>query len=135
MPRAILDTNVLIQGYRHGRESLVRPPRPDDCVLWARRLIDLRGTSAIVEPIYIEFVCGATGRDELRLYDAFIGEFDRVDGGHVLDVDWQRAGEIARTIGRLGRRRQLGDCLVRAIADRLRRDVITNEVDFPRKRH
>lgn len=133
MPRSILDTNVLIEQDRRGRAALMRPARVEDCASWARQLIDLRRTNAIVEPIYIDFLCGATSRDELPLYDAFLSQFERVDGGQVLEQDWHRAREIARTIRQLGRRRQLGDCLVRAIADRLRRDVITNEVDFPRK--
>jgi predicted nucleic acid-binding protein len=82
--------------------------------------------------VYIEFLCGARDGHELALYDAFLKPFLRADGGTVLGVDWQAAERYARQPGRRGRARDLSDCLIRAIADRLRREIITDDRDARR---
>ena len=134
MPKAILDTNVLISHWRKQRSKLSgRPVKKEDCAAWARELIDFRRSGAIVEPVYIEFICWARTKDELELLEEFLRYFDRVDRGRVLPEDWERAKDYARKLGWLKLERQLGDCLIRAIADRLRADVITADRGFPKK--
>ena len=83
-------------------------------------------------PVRIEFLCHATTREILDVYEAFLAEFDVIDEGEVVPEDWSEAVRLARRIPRSGRPRQLGDCLIRAIAKRLRYDVMTNDMDFPR---
>jgi len=132
MPRAILDTNILINEFRRRRELLNRVAQPNDCERWARDLIEFRRTDAIVQPVYVEFLCGARDAYELALYDAFLKPFLRANGGVVLAVDWELAERYARRPGRRGRARDLADCLIRSIADRLRREVVTDDRDARR---
>ena len=106
---------------------LNRPATPEDGERWARHLIEFRRTDAIVEPVYLEFLCGARDGRELAVYDAFLKPFNRADGGRVLLVDWQLATKFARRPGRGGKPRDLGDCLVWAIAERLHREVISDD--------
>jgi hypothetical protein len=59
MSRRVLDTNILINFWAKkagGRRSADITPR--DAVAWARELIKLQRTDAIITPIYIEYVCG-----------------------------------------------------------------------------
>ena len=53
-------------------------------------------------------------------------------GGNVTTADWQEAIRIARRVPRNRKPRQLGDCLIRAIANRLRYKVETLDADFPK---
>jgi predicted nucleic acid-binding protein len=129
MRQRILDTSVLISFWRRrgGQPADIEQARA-----WSRELIDLERTHAIVSPVYLEFVCGARVRSELTLADAFLSSFDVKDGWEIRATDLNEARRIARRIPRDGRPRQLGDCLVKAIANRLRCDVVTRDEHFPR---
>jgi predicted nucleic acid-binding protein len=132
MKRTVLDTSVLIRFWRsraHG--SLVRRT-PDDAGRWAERFIDLYDTNAIVTPVYLELVAGVSDRHELRLTLAFLSRFDRIDEGNITRSDWEEALRIARRVPRNRKPRHLGDCLIRAIANRLRYTIVTLDADFPR---
>jgi predicted nucleic acid-binding protein len=129
--RRILDTNRLISYWNRQHSRRGRPDR-SAVRTWAVELIDLEGTDAIVTPVRIEFLCHATTREILDLYETFLAEFAVIDEGDVIPEDWLEALRLARRIPRSGRPRQLGDCLIRAIAKRLRYDVMTNDLDFPR---
>lgn len=129
--RRILDTNRLISYWNRQHSRYGRPNR-SAARTWAVELIDLEGTDAIVTPVRIEFLCHATTREILDLYETFLTEFAVIDEGDVIPDDWTEALRLARRIPRSGRPRQLGDCLIRAIAKRLRYDVMTNDADFPR---
>lgn len=129
--RRILDTNRLISFWSRKTARLGRPER-STARAWADELVDLEGTDAIVTPVRIEFICHANSRELLELYESFIDGFVVIDRGQIGPADWNAATRLARRVPRNGKPRQLGDCLIRAIATRLGYDVMTNEVDFPR---
>ena len=132
MLKRILDTSVLVKHWRLRRGEASGTVTPADVGTWARELISAWGTDAIVTPVQVEFVAGTTSARELQLARAFIEEFQVVDGGKVLNIDWQETLRIASRVPRDGRRRQLGDCLIRAIAKRLNHDVRSHDQGFPR---
>jgi predicted nucleic acid-binding protein len=49
----------------------------------------------------------------------------------ILPEDWQEAIRIASRVPRSPAPRQLGDCLIRAIAHRLKYEVFTSDMNFP----
>ena len=132
MPRRVLDTCTLINHWRTKRRLWDRRPlTPRVAVKWARDLVRIQHTNAIVSPVYIEFVCGGTTKQEVELSRSFLDEFDIVDEGRILPEDWTEARRIAERVPRNARPRQLGDCLIRAICNRLHLDVLTDDTGFP----
>ena len=132
MPRRVLDTNILINFWagkvvRHRTSVLTQR----DAASWAKELIELQGTDAILTPIYIEFVCGQGDENWMKLARAYLDEFEIVDGGRILPDDWKVAKQIAQRILRDHSPRQLGDCIIRAICKRLNLDVLTADRRFP----
>ncbi len=87
---------------------------------------------AIVTPIYVEFLVGTRDSSEQRLAEAYLAQFDNIDGGNIPKEDWDETLRIARRIPPTGKPRQLGDCLIRAIANRLKHTVITPDTGFPK---
>ena len=136
MPRRVLDTNILSKHWDacvHRRQR-GRAVTEDDAKRWARELIDLQGTRSILTPIAIEYVCrGATAHD-VSLARAYLAEFDVADRGRVLPEDWEAAKRVAQRVLPDRRTRQLGDCLIRAICDRLNLDVFTGDKRFPKRK-
>jgi predicted nucleic acid-binding protein len=132
MSRRVLDTNILINFWAKkasGRASADISAR--DAVGWARQLIQLHRTNAIITPIYIEYVCGQGDEQWMKLARAYLGEFEIVDAGRILPADWKVATQIAHRILRDRSPRQLGDCIIRAICKRLHLDVLTADRRFP----
>lgn len=133
MPREVFDTSTLIQHWRDcGGRS------PDDHSVqeaagWARKLIVLHGADAVVTPVLIEFAAGVTSRREAELTRAFLDEFRVVDAGRIPPEDWIEARRLAQRVPKDGKPRQLGDCLIAAIAKRLRFEVIRLDKGFPRR--
>jgi predicted nucleic acid-binding protein len=130
--RHVLDTNVLL---RHWHRSVIRPlewSTVDDARKWAHELIEIEETDAIVTPVALEVICGARSNHEVRLSQAFLDEFRLIDGGKVTERDWDEAHRLARRIPRDGRPRQLGDCLIQAIAKRLKFRVRTLDTGMPK---
>lgn len=132
MPRKILDTNVLINfwGLRSNAKATGK------CTVaqaraWGDALIKLEDTNAILTPIYIEFVAGTRSVQEIQLARAYLGRFKIVDEGRVLAQDWIEAQRIAERVPYDGLHRRLGDCLIRAICNRLNYTVVTREQRFP----
>ena len=83
-------------------------------------------------PVYIEFIAGARSAVELELSRAYLAGLEVVDAGRILKEDWEKARKLAERIPRNGKLRQLGDCLIRAIAARLKYyDVLTADDSFP----
>jgi predicted nucleic acid-binding protein len=107
--------------------STIQDPRD-----WARELVEIEESHAIVTPVALEVICGARTNHELRLSQAFLEGFRLIDGGKVTEGDWDQARRLARRIPRDGRPRQLGDCLIPAIAKRLRFRVRTLDTGMPR---
>jgi predicted nucleic acid-binding protein len=132
MERRILDTSILIAYWRQRRSGSRREITPRDVARWAKDLIDLYRTDAIVTPVYVELLAGITDRYELRLTQTFLASFRCVDGGNITPADWQDAIRLAQRVPRNRKPRQLGDCLIRAVANRLRYGVETLDQDFPK---
>ena len=114
MARIILDTNILIKHWHDQRlRSTVQSPSR-----WAKVVIHNYGTNYIVTPVRIEFLSGTRSASEDAMAREFLAEFSVLDKGHISDRDWQLAEQIARRVPQNGKPRQLGDCLVLAIAKR-----------------
>ena len=131
MPKRVLDTSLLIKQWRSFPS---KGPADRTCAgmqEWAMRLIDLQCSNLIVTPVWIEVVAGATNREALKQTLAFLKPFKIIDEGRILSEDWTAACQKAQRIPPNGKPRQLGDCLIRAIADRLNCDVSTADESFP----
>jgi len=126
----ILDTNVLINYWRRWR---LWQRKESEVTERARRLIEAYNTNLIAFPVRIEFLCGAEGGKHLKLCLAYLAPFDLVDDGQIPRQDWQEAERIAKRVGRKGRRRKLGDCLLQAISLRLNCEIVTADSDFERR--
>jgi predicted nucleic acid-binding protein len=136
MRELILDTNVLI-GHWHRRKSRGGPlsgKSTADAEQWADELIEIEGTNAIVTPVYLEFVGGPVNGHEMKLTKTYLGRFAIIDGGRVTEEDWAEARRLAERIPRGPDARPRGavDCLIKAIARRLRHDVRTFDLGMPR---
>jgi len=127
--RKVLDTSVLIAHWRHRKGQALTSTKK--AALLAKDLIRFQQIKSIFTPTYIEFVCGVPSQRELQLARSFLAEFDIVDLGQVSKQDWLEARRLAERVPRSGKKRQLGDCLIRAIANRLRYDVATLDASFP----
>jgi predicted nucleic acid-binding protein len=132
MKRQILDTSVLIHHWRRRSAGSLGTSTPRDARRWATDLIQIEETDAIVSPVALEVLCGVRDAHELRLSTAFIAQFRLADGGKVTPEDWTEARRLAVRIPRDGRPRQLGDCLIRAIANRLRLQIRSFDTGMPR---
>jgi predicted nucleic acid-binding protein len=132
MPRRIIDTNRLVQSWHHYRRG--RKPSEIDRMeveSWADQMSRDLGPLWILTPIEIEFLAAARTPEELLLFRAFLGKFRSADEGRILTEDWVEARRLACRTPRDGTPRQLGDCLIRAIARRLNCEVSTNDRRFP----
>ncbi|MDB5330059.1 MAG: hypothetical protein JWP03_1210 [Phycisphaerales bacterium] len=134
MAKRALDTNILINHWL--RVSKGCRPREIDARQagrWGRELMELQRAGAILTPIYIEYVCGQGSAHEVNLARTYLKPFEIADEGHILPKDWENARKIAERVPRDGLRRQLGDCLIRAICVRLNLEFITAERRFPHR--
>jgi predicted nucleic acid-binding protein len=129
--KKVLDTSVLIRWWKVCRARTRVELTPALVRGWARELIAFYKTDAIVTPVYLEMIAGVTDQEELRLTRAFLGEFRCIDEGHIPQQDWQEALRLAQRVPRDAKPRQLGDCLIRAIANRLKHKVTTHDTSFP----
>jgi predicted nucleic acid-binding protein len=100
---------------------------------WGDKLARLQSSNSTLTPIYIEYVCGQRTAHEVDLARAYLGAFDLADGGKITKQDWVNARRIAERVPRDGLRRQLGDCLIRAICQRRHLEFVTFERRFPHK--
>lgn len=133
MERRILDTSVLIAGWRKNATGLIVHATIEDARSWADEVVRLRRSDAIVTPVKIEFLVGTRTGHELRLARAFLEAFRIIDGGEVQKEDFTAAINLAERIPPDGNPRQFGDCLIRALAQRLRHDVDSTDTRFPRR--
>lgn len=129
MAKRLFDTSVLIRHWRR-RAADDQNATTDVVQRWARELIELHGTDAIVSPVLIVFLCGTTSSYELELARAYLAAFQVIDQLRTPPEDWKEAQRLAQRVPRDGQRRQLGDCLIRAIANRLKHDVISHDQGF-----
>lgn len=133
MPRRVLDTNILISRWRRiTRDAQLRAASTEQARGWARKLIRELDSNLILTPVAIEFICGQGSAHEVKLARAYLQAFEIADEGVISERDWQDARRIAERVPRDGLRRQLGDCLIRAICNRLHLEILTAERRFPR---
>lgn len=132
MPRRVLDTNILINHWGDATRGLrVRHLRREHAVRFGRHLANLRDADSILTPIYLEYVCGRGSAHEVALARSYLSVFKIADGANVLPADWVEARRIAERVPHDGLRRQLGDCLIRALCNRLHLELLTAEKRFP----
>ena len=136
MRELILDTNVLI-GHWHRRKSRGGPftnKTAANAEQWAAERIEIEATNAIVIPVYLEVVGGTINGHEMNLTRTYLSRFMIIDGGRVTEEDWAEARRLAERISRGPDSRPRGavDCLIKAIARRLRHDVRTFDLGMPR---
>ncbi|MGB7160694.1 MAG: PIN domain-containing protein [Tepidisphaeraceae bacterium] len=129
--RRVLDTNVLIRGWHRSASRPLANASAEDARSWARKIIDLYRSDAIVTPVDIEFRAAARSQHELVLARSFLAVFRIVDDGRVTIDDWSYARRLAEHAR--PKPRQLGDCLVRALSNRAGYDVETLDGTFPRQ--
>ncbi len=129
----ILDTSILIGHWQRSRARVRGNVTSETTRQWARDLIEVHETDAIVTPVFVEFLAGVQSSSELGLARAFLSVFRIADGGRILSEDWEHAKRLAARVPPDGKPRQLGDCLIRGIAIRLRYDVRTHEKRFPKR--
>ena len=130
MAGKVLDTSVLIAQWRKCGGNSPGDKTSMHAQQWARQLIQMHDTTAIVTPVHIEFLAGVTNRHESELARSYLAEFTIIDEGRITETDWKEALRLAQRIPPSGKRRQLGDCLIRAISLRLRQDVISFDKGF-----
>jgi predicted nucleic acid-binding protein len=130
MAKRIFDTSYLISHWRTFPKTTKRTV--ENMRSWSEKLIAQYGSRQIVTPVYIEMVAGVTSSDELKLTRAFLEPFEIVDEGKIPKGDWDEARRMAQRVAPEGGKRQLGDCLVRAIANRFKSDVLTQDKGFPK---
>jgi len=128
--KKILNTSILINHWGDCGGNSPAGHSANEAAQWAARLVELRGIDAIVTPVYLEFVVGMLTAHQLELARAYLARFRIIDGGQVLPEDWVEARRIGERVPRKPRRRQMGDCLIQAIANRLRHDVDTADRRF-----
>jgi len=94
-------------------------------------LVEAHNSNAVLTPVYIEFIAGVRSNAELRLAEVYLKQFDVIDKRSILKQDWEEAERLVRRVPRNGKPRHLVDCLIRAIANRLNKDVFTLDQTFP----
>ena len=82
-------------------------------------------------------LAGVMTSHELKLTRAFLAEFTCVDQRDIPSADWEKAIRLAQRVKKLRKRlpsparpRRLGNCLIRAIADRLDYEVQSRDKDY-----
>lgn len=78
-------------------------------------------------PVVVEFLAGVQSAGELALARAFLAQFTVIDSGRILPEDWEETERLAARVPRDGKPRHLGDCLIRALAKRLKYDIDTDD--------
>ena len=145
MGRRLLDTSILISCWRQAARGELLNKSSEDARQWAKETELLYGSRVIATPVVVEFLAGVMASHELTLAEAFLAEFTVIDNGLIPREDWEGAKRVARWVqpgrisggkrgrgGQVGaRKRHLGDCLVRAIANRFRLEVVSLDKGFP----
>ena len=134
MQEIILDTNILVLHWRQSRGRSLANKTVADAEKWAIKLIKIHQTNAILTPIYLEFIGGVVDRHEMELSKAFLGQFQIIDKGKITPKDWDLARQLAERIPRGPKPTPRGavDCLIKAIARRLRSELMTFDKGMPR---
>jgi predicted nucleic acid-binding protein len=132
MPKRVFDTNILISHFHQLRPLEGKGER--EAEEWARSLISSRNGNAIVSPVEVEFLCGVVNQHEIRLREAYLRTFKVVDDHKTIPQDWDEARRLAKHAGFHAEPRDLGDCLISAISDRLNLELVTGDKGLIRQR-
>jgi predicted nucleic acid-binding protein len=132
MGKRCLDTNILINHFLRLRPLGNKTVR--DAEAWAHALISERSANVILSPMVIEFLCGILDQNEVDLREAYLKPFLVMDRQRITVGDWREARRIAKYAGAQAKRRSLGDCLITAIADRLKLEIISEDQGLKRQR-
>jgi hypothetical protein len=145
----ILDSNILI-GHLRGLKNKAASG-PGAALAHADDLIRSKESNCIVTPVLIEVLAGTSDPHDLALTEAFLSRFEIVDKRSITKADWKEAERIAKRVVRQDRKvprqlqkrgpqqrprtggRDLGDCLILAIANRLHYDVDSNDQGLQRQ--
>jgi predicted nucleic acid-binding protein len=130
MAKRLLDTSVLVSYWHHRAPDRLETVDTRAAQVWADDLIRFQGSDLIVTPVYVEFLAGVRTSHEMRLAAAYLARFRVLDGGSIPNRDWEEAKRLAARVPRDGKPRQLGDCLIRAIANRLNCEVLAIDKRF-----
>lgn len=130
MPKRVLDTSKLISHWK--RLKPLKGKTPEDAEKWARQLIEIEKTDAILTPIQLEMLGGDLNGSDRDFTRAYLEPFRIIDEGRILEQDWIEARRLIERIPRPPIPRGLVDCLIRAIADRLKHEVVTLDKGMPR---
>ena len=131
MSRRLLDTSVLIAHWRRCAVGSLADKGPSDAREWADDLARLHATDIVATPVLIEFLAGVRTSHELALARAYLNRLRAIDGGRIPGEDWAAARRSAERVPRDGKPRHLGDCLIKAIAERLNCEVFSLDEGFP----
>jgi hypothetical protein len=131
MRKVILDTSVLLRWWNQCRSRHRGEITPAHAERWARRLIALHDTDAIATPVFLEVIGGTTSAREGRLMRSYLAPFQCIDEQRIPPQDWRDATRKAQRVPNDRRPRDLGDCLIRAVADRLTYEVLSYDQGFP----
>jgi len=94
--RLILDTSILINHWQRCRTGRSTDRISEsDAEGWAKELIRIEDSNAIVTPVLLEFLCGVRDKREMILARAFLGVFRCLDSGKTLVSDWREAWRLA----------------------------------------
>ena len=128
----VLDTNVLVSFWRRQQvRTETATPSPAEARRWADALAASAGSRTILSVVYLEFLGGSGRREETTAYEAFLDALDVADGWSIDDRDLAEARRLAARVPADRRPRGFADCLIRAIANRLRLPVQTADGGLP----
>ncbi len=129
----VIDSNILLALW-HGRfpsPTKVKVRTKPTAQLVAGAWLKLNPGDGVLTPIRLELVGGSLDRDAVRLTDYFLDLFPLFDDGDVRREDWDAAARLARRVPFEPRPRGAMDCLIRAICQRLRLDLETQDTGVP----
>jgi predicted nucleic acid-binding protein len=132
MMKRALDTSMLIDHWRRFRPRGGKTAAEAEA--WARILIQITRTDAIVTPVELELLGGDLDSRDRDLTRAFLKPFRIIDEGKILPEDWEEVRRLITRIPRYQPRpRGLVDCLIQAIAFRLNHEVWTKDKAMPKR--
>lgn len=132
MPRLLFDTNYLVTHWNKFPEK--QEQTESSMREWAQKLIEQHQTPYVCTPVLIEMYAGTVDSKDLALHKAYLAEFRAIDDQNIPPVVWREALRISKRINpnRSTKRRHFADCLIKAIADHFRYEVLTNDQEMRR---
>ena len=98
MPKRVLDTNKLLNHWHRYQSAVGKTP--GEMETWARKLIAIEQTDAIVTPVALEILGGDRDSRDRELTRAYLKPFRVIDEGKILPADWDEARRLIERIPR-----------------------------------